>query len=107
MACRMVVFQRVARMRGSPGMAISASVVSNAEQLQSAASRQPAGGRTPLTPAITRISGATQYKAGSIYATLNTNKRRGGSAILAYQIMPTSNDNGDAIAPGHFSMLPD
>jgi len=95
-------FSNVLQNAGSPGMAISASVVSTPSNYSLPPAASQPGGRNTIDTGDTRISGATQYKAGSIYATLNTNNGGGGSAILAYQIHAYLNDNGDGHCTGAF-----
>ena len=95
-------FSNVLQNAGSPGLVISANVIGTPSNYSLPAAASQPGGTNTVDTGDTRISGAAQYKAGSIYATLNTNNGGGGSAILAYQIHSYLNDNGDGHCTGAF-----
>ena len=95
-------FSNVLQNAGSPGIVISANVIGTPSNYSLPALGSQPGGVNTIDTGDTRISGAAQYKGGSIYATLNTNNGGGGSAILAYQIHSYLNDNGDGHCTGAF-----
>jgi hypothetical protein len=95
-------FSNVLQNAGSPGMAISGIAVSTPSNYSLPPAASQPGGRNTIDTGDTRISGAAQYKAGVLYATLNTNNGGGGSAILAYQIHAYLNDNGNGTCTGAF-----
>jgi hypothetical protein len=95
-------FSNVLGNTGSPGIVFSAQVIGTPSNYSLPPAASQPGGRNTVDTGDTRISGSSQYKAGSIYATLNTNNGGGGSAILAYQIHAFLNDNGDGHCTGAF-----
>jgi hypothetical protein len=95
-------FSNVLQNSGSPGIVISAKVFSTPSNYSLPPAASQPSGRNTIDTGDTRISGSAQYKAGSIYATLNTNNGGGGSAILAYQIHANLDDNGNGTCTGAF-----
>ena len=95
-------FSNVLQNAGSPGMAISGSVVGTPSNYSLPPAASQPGGRNTIDTGDTRMSGSVQYKAGFLYGTLNTNNGGGGSAILAYQIHAYLNDNGNGTCTGAF-----
>jgi hypothetical protein len=95
-------FSNVLQSPNSPGPDFSVSVVPTPSNYASPPFEISQLGGDPLIMlAGSQIRGAVQYAAGSLFAAVNANNG-GGSGILAWQLHPYLDDNGDGHCTGAF-----